>query len=791
MRTRLQLPAIVLLMLTPPALRAQATVHGTVLDAQTGAPVSGAAVTVTGTENGTLTDPAGVFTLTSSDSITSLAVSATGYVGDTVRVADASRTIVVRLSAAHQRLPGIEVAAHRPAPSTVDISQPELQRASGLSLEQSINTEPGLFMQSRTPWGGARITIRGYYPSTNGNSPNSNGLGSQVFLNDIPITDATGLTVLDDIDFARLGSVQVIKGPASSQYGSAIGGTVLFRSVRPTPGHTSVNEQVIAGSYGLLRSTTSFETATDNSDLVVDYGYQDYDSFRPHSGSIKNFVHVTGDVNLSDRQTLSGYFSYARSHENLAGEIDSAPFYARERVSNAAYLANNSHIDLNSFIAGVTDRYRIGEHFTNQSTLFAIGRYANQPFAHGFTDYTQFNVGARTAFGYDAQLGNIGLTGTLGALVQRSQVTTNGVFIIPAPPYPERPTDQENYANNGSIFTEWSAALPRRFVITAGASYNKNDFAIHNLLNAGALFDTTTTQRKSFDWVFTPRLQVSEGFADNALVYASVSAGYTPPLLANVVANNGTVNLSLEPERAVQYELGTMGSYVDDRLSTQLDVFDIENTNKLVSETSSSITFTTNAGKQRNRGVEASLGYAFVRDSSRALSLVRPWLAYSYTNAKFIDFKSDNNNGSGTVDFSGNAVPRVPRNTFAAGLDVGTQQGFTLTSSFLHIDRVPVTFDNSTYVRGYDLLSAKIGYRRSRRSALDARGVRRWRQSAWTDCLQLSLCGTKHPGASDSRTGRNRRWVHHPGTLQRYRIRQRELAIRVLKGDRTGPCTTT
>ena len=705
--------AMSLFLAAPLALRAQTAVRGTVLDAQSGSPIVGATVVVTGTANGTLTDRAGAFALTAPDSITGLSVSSIGYVSAEVSVGSPAESLVVRLAPAHERLPGVEVTARRPTPSAIELGEPDLQRASGLSLEQSINTQPGLFMQSRTPWGGARITIRGYYPSTNGNSPNSNGLGSQVFLNDIPITDATGLTVLDDIDFARLGSVEVIKGPASSGYGSAIGGTVLFNSVRPEPGQTSVNERVVGGSYGLLRSTTSFETATSHSDLVIDYGYQDYDSFRPHSGSIKNYVHVTGDVNLSERQTLSGYFSYARSHENLAGEIDSAPFYARERVSNAAYLANDSHIDLNSVIAGVTDRYRIGEHFTNQSTLFATGRFLNQPFAHGFTDNTQFNFGARTAFGYDAQLGSVGLTGSLGALVQRSQIATNGVFILPFPPFVERPTNQENSATNGSIFTEWSATLPHRVVLTAGASLNKNDFAIHNLLKDGALFDTTTTQRKSFDWVVTPRVSVSKGFAANALAYASVSAGYTPPLLSNVIANTGAVDLSLEPERAVQYELGTTGTYLNDRLTTQLDVFDIENTNKLVSETANSVTFTTNAGKQRNRGIEASAGYAFVRDTMRMLSLVRPWLSYSLTDATFIDFRSDNNNSSTTVSFSGNAVPRVPRNTFAAGLDLGTQQGFLLTSSFLHIDKVPVTFDNSTYVRGYDLLSAKLGYRRA------------------------------------------------------------------------------
>jgi iron complex outermembrane receptor protein len=708
------LATVIFLMLAAPfTLRAQSIVHGTVIDAQTGKPIVGAAVVVTGTHTGVMTDQGGAFTLTAAETITSVTASSVGYAAAEATVSDAAQALRIRLAPSAQRLSGVEVTARPSAPSAIELTPSDLDRSNGLSLEQSVNTQPGLFMQSRTPFGGARITIRGYYPSTNGNSPNSNGLGSQIFLNDIPLTDATGLTILDDVDYSRLGSIEVIKGPASSRYGSAIGGTVRFSTLRQTPDQTSINQEVLGGSNGLFRSTTSFETATNSSDLVVDYGYQDYDSFRPHSGSRKNFVHVTGDASIGDRQTISGYFSYANSMEQLAGEIDSAPFYDRQAVSNPLYLANDSHIAINSVIAGVTDHYNLGGQFSNSTTLFATSRTMNQPFAHGFTDNTQFNVGARTVFGYAARVGSNGLTGSLGALVQRSNVATNGVFIIPAPPFPERPTDQENHATNGSIFTEWSLAMAHQLTLTAGASLNKNSFAIHDMLKSGQLFDTTTTRTKSFNWVLTPRVSLSKGFGANALVYASVSSGYTPPLLSNVVANNGTVDLSLEPERAVQYEIGTTGSYLQNRLTTRFDVFDIENTNKLVSETESSVTFTTNAGKQRNRGVEASVGYALVRDSSRAVSLVRPWLSYSFTDAKFIDFKSNNNNDPSTVNFSGNAVPRVPRNTLGAGLDVGTQQGFFLNGTFLHIDKVPVTFDNSTYVRGYDLLGAKIGYRRT------------------------------------------------------------------------------
>lgn len=704
--------AAIALALAPAPLVAQVrSVRGTVIDRQTGSPIAGAAVVVTGTTTGTLTNDAGAFTLSSAGGMSHLTVSSVGYLPVELAVTG-DEPLTIRLTPSRTELPGMHVVASRNTPSTSTLTQSDLQRAGGVALQNAINTVPGVFMQTRTPFGGARITLRGYYPSTSGNSPNSNGLGYQVFLNDIPVTDATGATVLDDIDYARLGRADIIKGPASSQYGSAIGGTLLLSSVRPVPDRTSLVQQVQSGSYGLLRTTTSFETATSNSDAIIDYGHQEYDSFRPHSGSQKEFVHATGDVNLGDRQTLSGYFSYNRSFEELAGEIDSVPYYDRQALSNAAYLANDSHIALTSFMAGVTSSYRFGEHFTNRTTVFSTGRSTNQPFAHGFTDVTQVNGGARSVFGYSGQWGGSAVTGTLGGSLQRSNITTNGVFIVPAPPYPERPTAQENWASNGSLFTEWSVGLPSQVTATVGASLNANRFAIHNLLRNGQLHDTTTTQVQTFDAMLTPRVMLSKAFGSVASLYASVSTGYTPPLLSNVVTNTGEVVTGLKPERAVQYELGAQGALLSDRLQVQASLFDIENSEKLLTQTVNSVTSTVNAGKQRNRGAEITLAARLVDDPAKVITSVRPWASWTWTDATFVDFRSDNNASAGTVDYSGNSVPRVPRNMVNVGLDVGSRAGAYLTSTWQHVTRVPVTFDNSTSVRGYDLLGAKLGVQR-------------------------------------------------------------------------------
>ena len=703
----------VMLLALPAALRAQTVVHGTVTDAQTSDPIAGASVITNDNTANATTNEGGFFSLSVPGNVTSIIVSKPGYASREIPVANSSRALYVRLAPSRTELAGVNVVGNRATPSVAELSQQDLARSTGLSLENSVNAVPGVFMQSRTPWGGARITIRGYYPSTSGNSPNSNGLGYEVFQNDIPVTDATGATILDDIDYSGLGNVEIIKGPSSSLYGSQIGGTIRFNSIRPPADQTSVAQQVMSGSYGLLRTNTTFQTATNNSDIVLNYGHQSYDSFRPHSSSLKDYLRATGDFNVSENQSLSSFFSYNRSFEELAGEIDSTDFYNRRAVSNAAYLANDSHIQITSFVGGVTDTYRFADNFSNRTTLFGSGRTFGQPFAHGFTDANQFSFGARTAFGYTGTIGEVAVTGTLGGSLQRTNITTNGVFIVPAPPYTERPTAQENYATNGSLFTEWSFALPAQFTITAGASLNSNQFSIRNMLRNGQLFDTTAAQVRKFDAVLTPRVAVSKAFAPGTSLYASVSAGYTPPLLTNVISNTGAVNLALKPERATQYEVGGQTSIFDNRLTAQAALFDVENADKLVSQTSGSVTFTTNAGKQRDRGAELSLSALVFDDAKAPLSLLRPWASYTYTDSKFVSFFSDNNNTAKTVNYSGNAVPRVPRHIVSGGLDAASNTGLYGNATYRFVGAVPVTFDNSTYVRSYDVVGAKLGYKRA------------------------------------------------------------------------------
>jgi len=143
--------------------------------------------------------------------------------------------------------------------SIATICPTEIKRGIGLFMDDAINTNiPGVYMQRRTVSAGQNFNIRGYgngVRGTNGASSNFDGQGSKVYLNGIPITDAEGITLMDDIDFGSIGNVEIQKGPSGSLYGLAIAGVVNLTTSKAQEGTTSVGQDVLIGSYGLKRFT--------------------------------------------------------------------------------------------------------------------------------------------------------------------------------------------------------------------------------------------------------------------------------------------------------------------------------------------------------------------------------------------------------------------------------------------------------------------------------------------------------------------------------------------------------
>jgi len=176
----------------------------------------------------------------------------------------------------------------------------------------------------------------------------------------------------------------------------------------------------------------------------------------------------------------------------------------------------------------------------------------------------------------------------------------------------------------------------------------------------------------------------------------------------------------IKPEKANQLEIGSKGNLLDKKLSYTLAVFDLEVTNKLTQQAvygstgSALYTYTVNGGSQSDKGLEMALDYSILENKNgQTVSMLRPFINYTYSQFKYDNYKSDNNNNAATIDYTGKAVIGVPANNFNAGVDLATKYDIYLLTTYQYVDKEPITFDNTQSAKSYSLLNAKLGYRKS------------------------------------------------------------------------------
>jgi iron complex outermembrane recepter protein len=598
-------------------------------------------------------------------------------------------------------------------PQSIEVvTRTDLTRNEGLFLDDTLNLLPGVRFESRTLSGGQRLTIRGY-----GNATNFNGTGYKAYLDGIPLTDAEGTTILNDLDPSTLGKIEIVKGPASSLYGAGIAGVAKFFTLQPDPDTTKITQEVTTGTEALIRTNTRVEHADSNSSVVVNYGHQQGDGYRVNSDSDRDYGLFTATYRPNSKQSLFVYAGYDHAYDKLPGEMTLTQFLSRDsNYSDPQYITNNAHIGIDGARLGLSNKYTFVPGVTNTTSLFATQYTLDQPSAVGLTNNSVINAGGRTELTGRVELPGVELDGVIGTEIERSNAfkksygLTNGVL-------GGIKSDLQVVSLVSNTFLETTAKLPAQFDVTAGASLDFVRYAITDRLansaNPSHLSQTGTLQ---FDPVIAPRIAVSRAFGPDLAVYGQISSGYTPPAsTAVVIPQSGTVNSALQPERGILYEVGSKASLFDGRLTYEAALFDLVVNDKLTPQTITdqfgTYTVTTNAGKQNDVGLELAAKYALWRSHESALQLVQVFGSYAFSSFHYDNFKSDNNNNARTIDYTGKSVVGVPPHVVNLGLDVATRFGLYLNGTFMHVSPMPIVYDNSQSAPAYGLLDAKIGYR--------------------------------------------------------------------------------
>ena len=698
------------------SIYSQGVLRGIVKDLQTDQPIPAAIIKISSTGESTSTDDNGNFEMKYSKDFKTFTVQAIGYSKQDVTVLDKSKDIIVALDPTNLSTGEIQVESNKKknieTPQSIGfLSKEDLNRDIGINIQNTVNLIPGVKMEFRNLGSGVLLTIRGY-----GHETNFNGNGFKAYYNDISLTDADGTTALDEVDYTNLSSVEIFKGPSSSVYGANIGGVLSMKTAK-APWGTNIILGGLGGSYGLFRTNTGITVGNERLSLFANYGHQQYKGFREHNQSREDFALINASVYMDRNSTLSFFGNYSNVLNDLAGELDSTTFINNPSSADSDYVKNDSHIKSESSRLGASFEHIFSKTFMNKTTFYAGFFILDQPFAVGLIRQNKAKLGARTSFNYSPKIGKLKTNFAFGGEFLENVTYSKfyGLFNNNLGPLFG---DQEIKPLAYNVFGQADINITRNTLLTGGLSANFVEYQVNDMV-AQSPMHVNASGYKRFTPIITPRVAINQVIKGMFSLYASVSTGYTPPGTGQVLITSlGKVNLDLKPETALSFEFGSKGDLLKKALNYEIAIYQMDVKDKLVSQTFPAAngvpayTITTNAGKVRYRGVEAKISYSYVPVNSKGITLVRPFVTYTYTNDKNIDFKSDNNNNANTKDFSGLKVTGVAPNVLNAGLDVETKPGVYANLTYSYTDKIPLSFDNAHIAEAYGLLNGRLGIRR-------------------------------------------------------------------------------
>ncbi len=579
------------------------------------------------------------------------------------------------------------------------ISSSDLDQYNNTSILQAVNTVPGVRMEERSP-GSYRFGIRGSSLESPFGVRNI-----KIYYNGIPFTDPSGNTYLNQLGFYNIQSLEIIKGPGSSLYGSGTGGVLLISSM-PDQWKPGVEVNYTGGNYGLSNTEAEVRIGDSSNRNIIRYQHLSSDGYRQQSAMRNDIISWDAVMKHGTKGEFSAHFFYGDLYYQTPGgltlqEYNANAEDARPGKSTAPVaMQAKAAIYQQTFLSGFSYRQQLSDHWTNLTTLY--GDYSKQlnPNLRNYSRTSEPNFGGRTVFTYQISAGKSLFQWVTGAEVQQEFAQDRTYNNVNGNPQ-NLQSDQE--ITNGQVmgFTQLTWHISR-WVVTGGVSINKLNVAL-NTLSASA----PVNQDKTYSNQLAPRLAVLNRLTDNLSVYATVEKGFSPPTINELAPTGSQVNLNLNPEQGWNYEAGFRGYFMKQRFYFDVNVFYFQLQSTIVERRDSSGgDYYLNSGSTTQAGVEASLKYRATM--SEWLSSFF-WFGYSGYSFHYDRFAQLSNN------YSGKEMPGTPANTISAGVHLSATFGVYIDVNYYFCDRIALDDANNAFSAVYNLLGSRVGYKKQMR----------------------------------------------------------------------------
>lgn len=566
----------------------------------------------------------------------------------------------------------------------------ELQRDAGIAITPALNRVPGVYMQS-----GAlntnRITIRGI---------GSRSLFStnkvRAYLDDIPLTSGDGETTLEDIDPSILGKVEIIKGPSSSIFGAGLGGVINLFTEHPGVQQTTLESELTAGSYNLLRQVYRFRHSQAGSAWLINVNDTHQDGYRENNTYDRTSINLIGRL-YQDRSKTTILGSWISLKAFIPSSLDSTTFSDNPQQAAFTWGQVMGFEDYDKGLIGISHEQQLGGAWKLKGSFFGNFRSAYELRPFNILRENSQSIGLRSYLQYQQDILDI----KLGAEYfwenytwQTNQQINRQISDLLS--------DQQENRRFYNLFSQADISLNKSLQLTLGLNFNDSRYTLSDFYVADSLDQTGDY---AFDPQLSPRIALLYAPSPTHSFYAQASHGFSPPSVAETLMPDGAINPDIQPETGWNVEMGAKG-ILHNKFQYDLSLFYMAIRNLLVARRTDFDQFLgVNAGASSHSGLEANIQYELTSKASNTQLLL-------FANAnvgryRFEDFKDADQ------DYSGNPLTGVPATTLNAGLDVKTSIGFYANVNGRYVSAISLRDDNSVYSQPYQLFHAKVGWRKN------------------------------------------------------------------------------